>query len=281
MADRQLAVLGLLLIAATPPPPPFFTYADRAGNRIEALAIVPDSAEEDRSALACGRDGRCALLRGDGESGQWQLHMFESRPGPDAVAARPLAVPDSAGEDERLSLWPHLVREAGGALLIGILRTRTTSYSGGGASAARLTLMRLDPGGAALVETLDAPAAGSAMVRACFTRRDERRRAGACHDQYELVGDLTLDPANADARPRFLLTTRAGPARPRSRFDDRPAFAPARPEVDCGPGLQLSPELRLRRRGGPLSARQPASRLRPISRFLTERAGFSRPANRL
>jgi hypothetical protein len=206
----RIAALGfLLLIAATPPPPPFFTYADRAGNRIEALAIVPDSAEEDRSAIACGRDGRCALLRGDGESGQWRLHMFEIRPGLDAVAARPLAVPGAPEEDETLALWPHLVREAGGALLIGVLRTRRTGYSGGGASATRLTLMRFEPGAAALVQMLDAPVAGSADIRACFSPRDERNRAGACSDQYELVGNVTLDPANADARPRFLLTTRA------------------------------------------------------------------------
>jgi len=206
----RFAILGLLiLIAATPPPPPFFTYADRAGNRIEALAIVPDSAEEDRSAIACGRDGRCALLRGDGEGGQWQLHMFDRRPGLDAVAARPLAVPNSTDSDERLSLWPHLVREANGALLIGILRTRSTGYSGGGASATRLTLMRLEAGSAALAPILEAPFGGSAMIRACFGARDQRRRAGACHDEYELGGNLTLDAATPAGRPRFLLTARA------------------------------------------------------------------------
>lgn len=206
----RIAALGFLIFtAATPPPPPFFTYADRAGNRIEALAIVPDSAEEDRSAIACGRAGHCALLRSDGENGQWRLHMFESRPGLDAVAARPLAVPGSAGEDETLALWPHLVREAGGALLIGILRTRRTGFSGGGASATQLTLMRFDPRAAALAPVLDTPLGGSAMIRACFSPRDERNRAGACHDQYELVGNLTLDAANASGRPRFLLTTRA------------------------------------------------------------------------
>lgn len=206
----RIAALGLLILAAaTPPPPPFFTYADRAGNRIEALAIVPDSAEEDRSAIACARDGRCALLRGDGENGQWQLHMFDRRPGLDAVAARPLAVPDSANEEERLSLWPHLVREANGALLVGILRTRSTGYSGGGASATRLTLMRLAPGSAALAPILDVPAGGSAMIRACFGARDERRRAGACHDQYELSADLALAASTPAGRPRFLLTVRA------------------------------------------------------------------------
>jgi len=207
----RIAALGLLFFfqAAAPPLPPFLTNADRAGNRIEALAIVPDSAEEDRSAIACERDGRCALLRGDGENGQWRLHMFESRPGLDAVAARPLAVPDSADEEERLALWPHLVREANGAVLFGILRTRSTGYSGGGASATRLTLVRLEPGSAALALVLDAPIGGSAMIRACFGPSDERRRAGACHDEYELRADLTLDASNPAGRPRFLLTSRA------------------------------------------------------------------------
>jgi hypothetical protein len=210
----RIAALGFLIFAAaTPPPPPFFTYADRAGNRIEALASVEDPAAdvaaEYRSAVMCGRDGHCALLRRDGESGQWRLHLFESRPGPDAVAARPLAVPDSADEEETLSVWPHLIREAGGALLIGVLRRRSTGFSGGGASATRLTLLRFEPPSAALAPVLDAPLGGSAMIRACFTPRDERNRAGACHDQYELVGNLTLDSANADGRPRFLLTTRA------------------------------------------------------------------------
>jgi hypothetical protein len=90
-----------------------------------------------------------------------------------------------------------------------VLRIRSTGYSGGGASATRLTLLRFAPGAEGLAPVLETPLGGSAMIRACFGRRDERNRAGACHDQYELVGNLTLDSANAGARPRFLLTTRA------------------------------------------------------------------------
>ncbi|MEA3029619.1 MAG: hypothetical protein QOG13_944 [Sphingomonadales bacterium] len=210
----RIAALGFLIFtAATPPPPPFFSYADRAGNRIEALASAEDPAAdvaaEYRSPVLCGRDGPCALLRRDGESGQWRLHLFESRPGPDAVAARPLLVPESRDGEETLALWPHLVREAGGALLIGVLRSRSTGFSGGGASATRLTLMRFEPGSPALAPVLEAPLGGSAMIRACFGPRDERNRAGACHDQYELQADLTLDASTSAGRPRFLLTARA------------------------------------------------------------------------
>ncbi|HYI64927.1 MAG TPA: hypothetical protein VEW71_08590 [Allosphingosinicella sp.] len=220
MADPRLAALALtLLIGAAEPARPAPAAADGAGNRMvpfPAVAPVPPE-DSNRSARHCTSDrALCAVLRRDGEEAPWRLEL-SGRAGP----ARGFALPDQPGEREQLALWPHLVREAGGAVLIGIERTQRAWMSGGGGHAVRLRLARAQTGAAALESVLDAPIEGGAMIRACFAESDQRTRAGACHDEYELAGSLRLDPATREGRPRFLLTARARtfPGR-RSRLED-------------------------------------------------------------
>lgn len=220
MADPRLAALALpLLIAAAGPARPAPPATDGAGNRMLPFPPVAPAPPEDanRSARHCTSDRAwCAVLRRDGEGAPWRLELI-ARAGP----ARGFALPDQPGEREQLALWPHLVREAGGAVLIGIERTHRAWMSGGAGHVVRLRLARAEVGAAALDNVLDAPIEGGAMIRACFAENDQRTRAGACHDEYVLAGSLRLDPATREGRPRFLLTARARtyPGR-RSRIED-------------------------------------------------------------
>lgn len=196
-----LAAFLLILAAAEPP------AGDRAGNRIEPLAAQPEAAPAADGApppaTLCGaaRDW-CATVRQDGEDGPWALLVFPAGPGGEP---RRHPLPEMAEDETEVSLWPFLVREADGTLLVGVKYYRRTMYSGGGAGAERLQLVRL-AGDAAPVPVLETPIGASSTIRACFSEQDMRQRAQACHDEYEFSGTLTLDPATATGRPRFILT---------------------------------------------------------------------------
>ncbi|HST36724.1 MAG TPA: hypothetical protein VLK25_08870 [Allosphingosinicella sp.] len=195
----------LLMLAAAPPP-----AADRAGNRIEPLMaqrqVAPSAGAEPLPATVCnGARFWCATVRRDGAEGPWTLLVYSAGLG---GAPRRLTLPQAAEDETELAVWPFLVREADGALLVGIKWYRRTMYSGGGAGAERLQLLRL-AGAAAPVAVLEAPSEGSSMVRACFSQEDMRSRRRACHDEYEFSGTLTLDPATTAGRPHFILTTMA------------------------------------------------------------------------
>lgn len=195
---QQIAMA--VLLAAVP-------GADGAGNRIEPLAAMPQpratGADPVPATLCTAGRGWCATVRRDGESGPWALLISDRGP---QDAPRRLALPEAAEDETELSVWPSLVREADGTLLVGIIYYRRTMYSGGGAGAGRLRLLRL-AGGAAPTAVLEAPIEASSSVRACFSRADMRARLQACHDEYDFTGTLTLDPATAAGRPRFILTT--------------------------------------------------------------------------
>ena len=197
----------LLMFAAVEQP-----AADPAGNSIEPLRAErqapPASGAEPLPATVCTTARRwCATVRRDGESGPWALLIYPQGRGARGEPVRHRLEPGEEEADE-VSVWPFLVREADGALLVGIKYYRRTMYSGGGAGVERLQLLRL-AGDAVPVPVLETPIGASAMVRACFSEEDMRQRAEACHDEYEFNGSLTLDPATAAGRPRFILTARA------------------------------------------------------------------------
>jgi hypothetical protein len=192
--------------------------ADGAGNRMLAFPATGPELEdtEDRSRRHCaaGRTWCAELRRGEGG---WRLELAEGAGRPRAIAL------DGDAESETFALWPHLVREASGAVLVGVERTYRTGFSGGGARRTALVLIRAEPGAAPLVPILETPFSGSAMIRACFAQADEGARAGACHDEYALAGTVRLDPETAAGRPRFILTAaaRTYPGR-RSRLEEAP-----------------------------------------------------------
>lgn len=208
MATIGVAMIGLALSLAAAPPP----TADRAGNRIEPLAaqrqLAPAANADPIPATFCtAARSWCATVRREGERGPWALLVSPRGLG---VRGAPVRYGLDPGDDDvaEVSVWPFLVRETDGALLVGIKYYRRTMYSGGGAGAERLQLLRL-AGDAAPVPVLEAPISASSMVRACFSEADMRERGRACHDEYEFAGTLTLDPATAAGRPHFILTTRA------------------------------------------------------------------------
>jgi hypothetical protein len=221
-------LLTLLVAAAAAPPsdaaydlpPPTVAAADRAGNRIEPLdtegaAPAPGSGQAARAtANYCsgpGEDRWCVSGGPDEAGGPWRLtisrrhRLLDSRPAYYAPAE-----PD---EDAGYSVWPWLIRERGGSVLVGLLTMRGASYAGGGASATRLTLVRLDGGSGAVEPVLEVPDTGLATIRACFSEADARARRGQCEDEYELAGALRIDTNNPsapdDSRPRLILETRA------------------------------------------------------------------------
>lgn len=196
-------VLALALVAATIAPP----VQDLAGNRLEAFAATPSQGPEGAPPLHCAtnRDW-CAEISRDVDQNTSALHVFTGTP----TGQPPAATLDLGSDDnDDLALWPSIVRIAGpeSAVIIGVQRHASTSYSGGGGGATQLQLIRVV--GDEAKPMLTAPISGSLMIRACFDERDMKARRGACHDEYSFGGDLTLDPATVSGPPRFVFETQA------------------------------------------------------------------------
>ncbi|MGQ0588059.1 MAG: hypothetical protein ACT4N8_00825, partial [Sphingosinicella sp.] len=185
---HALALAGLLAASGAAA-----QVTDRAGNRMEPFAAVRAVAPEEaaaRSALHCtaARD-LCLEARRDGEEGPWFLWVHDRMPaGPAVEPARRIPVPET-GESfgDEVAIWPHLVREASGATIVGAELYRRTGFSGGGAGETTLRLFALSaPVGAEAAEPqvlLAIPYGYSAMIRACFGEEDMAARSGACHDE--------------------------------------------------------------------------------------------------
>lgn len=189
--------------------------SDSAGTTMAAFtAVAPVAAaeEDSHSALHCTAErDLCAQAWRDAEYGRWFLYLHNGMPAtPDAEPARRLPLPE--GEDpERGSyaIWPNLVREAAGALLIGVEGYRRIGFSGGGAGATQLVLLRLAPGADEATEVLSVQTGYTTMIRACFSQADYRRLRDACHQELEYEARLTLAPEPAAGRPRFAFTATA------------------------------------------------------------------------
>ena len=199
--------------------------ADDASNRIlpfAAVAPISDEAQETRSAVHCDAERSLCLQAWRGDGTGWTLDMHDGLPTrPNAAVPRRIALPEGEDPDrETHAIWPHLVREASGALLIGIERHRTAGFSGGGAGATQTLLFRLASPGAEPVEVLNVQTSYGAMIRACFSE-DEYRNRGVCHDEYEMTGTLALG-----ARGRFRPAALQSSPLPRAAI--RAARAPTR-----------------------------------------------------
>ncbi len=109
--------------------------------------------------------------------------------------------------DSSFEPLPMLLRLKGGALLVGIGAAQHQMYSGGNADVEAQRLMLLRPG-ATPRAVLEVPYRSAISIRACFSERDMKHRAGACHDDYALSGDLTVAPNAADL-PDLLLSVKA------------------------------------------------------------------------
>ena len=114
-------------------------------------------------------------------------------------------------------LWtkPVSYRTANGrsGLLFGIVTTRSEGYSGGGAYAETLQLLRAetDASGALAIMPMDdpVPLAASVMIRACFSEQDMKLRRNICHDEYDLTVTLKLRPKLVHDLPAFTYESKA------------------------------------------------------------------------
>lgn len=106
-------------------------------------------------------------------------------------------------------------------VLVGVARTQREAYSGGGGSLTTLSLFELRPDpNAKPLSALEVPLESSFLIRACFSKADERRRRGACHDEYRYRARLTVAPRSPNGmRLAYKAQARSFPG-PRGRFDD-------------------------------------------------------------
>jgi hypothetical protein len=212
-----------LLVALMPPPLPAPPGRDQAGNwslPFEPPRPFPARPDENSQPRSCTADRTwCAELSREHEGAPWRLDIFEG-----TAAPRRFELPGQDAGEFRFGLLPRLFRETGGAVLIAVERSRSTGFSGGGASATHVVLVRAEPVMGPVAEMLDVPYIGHATIRACFGERDRRARRDACHDEYELAGNFQLDLETTEGRPRFVLTAfaRTWPGR-RSRLEDSTA----------------------------------------------------------
>jgi hypothetical protein len=224
------AILPLALATLTASTVPLATRMEILVDQTKARAKPDDALPPE---LSCTLDKRwCLELSRDVDAITYSLHIFDGRKPRTAdgkaqdVQSYPVgdAPQDSGFDREGMRLWPQIIREPsseapragderGETISIGLLASSSTMYSGGGAQADRLRLLRFEysPYGAAhMQDMLSVPYHGSIMIRACFGEEDFEKRGGACHDLYDFDATLSLDHTRPKlSPPRLIYQTKA------------------------------------------------------------------------
>ncbi|EPS1224026.1 hypothetical protein QZN01_02170 [Burkholderia cenocepacia] len=181
---------------------------DRAGNRLESLnPMTAAQSSNDEEGCTADRQLCVEIVRGDADhEPALRITRFAGQP-----ADVHVDLDDPSDGHGRFALWPRVLRGAGGDVIVGVRFDMSTGYSGGGASASELRLTRVVAGDRVprTQQVLAVPLSGSATIRACFSERDQRRRLGACHDDYAFDATLSLDRSVRAGLPRLLYATRA------------------------------------------------------------------------
>lgn len=130
-------------------------------------------------------------------------------------------------QETTVHLWPNLIRWDGG-VLAGVETAVRAMYSGGGASSSTLHLIAFLPGQPPL-RVLSVPYNASVLIRACFSERDMKQRAGACHDEYSFAASLLTSGTSVAGLPvlRYRSKATSFPGRV-SRSQDSLAGRPLR-----------------------------------------------------
>lgn len=187
--------------------------APAAAQDTAARLIVLDAeSKADAPARACATAIALCLTVTGGDRDTPAALQLETGAG-DTARVQSLALPHITGPDDSApALWDRMIvlpapaasGTVQGPILIGLITALSTPYSGGGAQARRLHLLRIDRdyGAARLTgELLDVPLDSNVMIRACFSEADMRQRAGACHDEYRSGATLTLTGTVSDGMP--------------------------------------------------------------------------------
>jgi hypothetical protein len=190
-ASLLLPIVAAAAIGAAPP--------DRTITGFEPLKTTAASPE------LCTGD----LMWCIGTQGRRAPIVFE-RNGRQVARWAPGAADADAGVE--LSALPALLRLHDDSVLVALRARTPMMYSGGGGEITALRLLRIKAGETPRM-VLSVPWKTDLMIRACFSDRDARRRAGACHDQYELEGGLTVTPPVGTAPPtlRYASAARYSP----------------------------------------------------------------------
>jgi hypothetical protein len=201
-----------------------------APPRMDTLAVTQS---EEGSARGCTPDQLCVAIapsqpgcEGQACTTDVNLQLPGGQRDPAQAAYRMAGVP-TAGDSVSMAPWPQLIRFDGG-VLAGVLVQERSMYSGGGASATTLHLIAFVPGQPP-VQVLSVPHSGHASIRACFSERDMKQRAGACHDEYTFDASIALAGALAAGMPvlRYRSKATSFPGRV-SRSKDSLAARPLR-----------------------------------------------------
>ncbi|KQO19668.1 hypothetical protein [Acidovorax sp. Leaf78] len=177
-----------------------------ASPRTDTLAISPS---EGWAAVGCTPDKLCVEIAPSERGCEGQACPNGAADGTDVSLQLPGGQGDPAhmlyriaglpSADAYARLWPKLIRFKGG-LLVGVQMEERAMYSGGGASATTLHLIAFVPDQSPF-EVLRVPQSSSATIRACFSERHMKQRAGACHDEYNFDATLVLTQASAAGWP--------------------------------------------------------------------------------
>ncbi len=204
-------------------PPRMDTLAISQSGEGAALGCTPEKLCVDIAPSQSGCEGQaCTTDAAGGTELSLQLPGGQGDP-----AHTPYRIAGLPSADASVQLWRKLIRFEGG-LLVGVQTQGRTMYSGGGASATTLHLIAFVPGQAPF-EVLSVPQSSSATIRACFSKRDMKQRAGACHDEYSFDASLALMPTSAAGWPvlRYRSKATSFPGRV-SRSKDSLAARPLR-----------------------------------------------------
>lgn len=197
---------------------------DRAGNVLEVLSQSGPAPMEpgEGSGLHCSVLPRwCVSVTFDDSSG-WRLRVHNG----DGSRQEDMPLP-TLTDRTRYTVWPNLIRNTDGSIMVGVLRVERGAFSGGGWLTAHLVLVQVAETGTPAV--LELPFEAAASVRACFGERDRRNRRNACSDEYSYAATIAIDPAGAAAMPILRISTSAStyPGR-RSRTEDSSQSPPLR-----------------------------------------------------
>ena len=195
-ATRDLLTGALILLALGVAPA-------QAGATLHKLISQPGNPSK-----ACTRDGVwCTITSGR------EVAIVQASRGTHVERGR---LPLPQDEDTRLESrpWNAIIRVKPNGqpefVLAGVEQTRFGSYSGGGGSLTQLQLSEIGSGKTGAPEmVLEVPLASSFLVRACFTRQDEKHRRGACHDKYRFSATLTAVAMASGDEVRLRYRTRA------------------------------------------------------------------------
>lgn len=220
---KSIIFAATLLVSSLP--------ALAAPPRMDTLVVVSPS--NNGVARACAPDQLCVEIAPSQPGCEGQacttdvgLQLPGGQRDPAQVAYR-MAGLASSGDNASVEPWPRIIRFEGG-FLAGVQARESTMYSGGGASATTLHLIAFVPGQPPF-EVLSIPHSGSATIRACFSERDMKQRADACHDEYSFDATLALAGTSAAGMPvlRYRSKATSFPGRV-SRSKDSLAARPLR-----------------------------------------------------